>query len=214
MHADHRAPCGPGLQRRGAQAAGRPPCVTGLCARSKGSGRWANSRSAKKAAAESPAPPLPGGSPPPALSQGLQAYFQPAPAREGLPELVSPAPSGGPPGKPGASQRVQGPATESGRTSVTLSRHGPGLGQGGKDPAHGSAEGLHQRFHAAEAGRKGPSTSRMSAASQSPHHSDNALASLGTAVVCFRQTPKGNSTPSCDLSGALPREPRPPPPFL
>lgn len=51
---------------------------------------------------------------------------------------------------------------------MTLSRHGPGLGQGGKDPAHGPAEGLHQRFHAAEAGRKGPSTSRMSAASQSP----------------------------------------------
>lgn len=141
LHADHRAPRGPGPERRGAQAAGRPLCVTGLRARPAGSGQ-ADSESAKKAAAVNPACPPPGGSPPPALTLGLHAYFQPTPAREGLPELVSPAPSGGPPGKPGASQGVQGPATESGRSfSDPVSRHGPELGRGARTPHTGLQRG-------------------------------------------------------------------------
>lgn len=113
-HTDHRAPRRPGQERRGAQEA--KAAWAGLhVSRAHAPGPWA--RVGRLGLVPRPRQPSrrrsePGpsrGSPPPALN------FQHAPAREGLPELVSPAPSGGPAGKPGASSGVQGPVTESGR---------------------------------------------------------------------------------------------------
>lgn len=87
----------------------------GLVRQAQGSGRRANSRSAKRAAAVSPAPPLPGGSRPgphPGVARPLPACS----SSGGPPCACLTSTIRRPPGKPGASQGLQGPATESGRS--------------------------------------------------------------------------------------------------
>lgn len=180
MHADHRAPCGPGLERRGAQAAGGLPCH-GLARQAQGLRPGANSRSAKKAAAVSPAPPLPGGSPPPALTLGLHAYFQPAPAREGLPELVSPAPSGG---------HRESQAPPRGFKGQPQSREGasmtprPWAGPGGQGPRTRVCRGAPPAVPCCRSSMEGPLNKQDERCFPVAHHSDDALAITGPLWHC------------------------------
>ena len=144
-HADRRAPRRPGPECRAARGAQEAKAAWAGLHVSRAHAPGPRARVGRLGLVPRPRQPSrrrsepgpSGGNPPPALN------FQPAPAREGLPELVSPAPSGGSAGKPGASSGVQGPVTESGRifSDPVMSRHGPRLGQGGKEPAHGSARG-------------------------------------------------------------------------
>lgn len=127
-------------ERRKQRQPGPASTRHGLTCQARGLGwadlGWSCGRVSQVGCRSEPSPSLGAALPQPSISSLLQV-------REGLPELVSSAPSGGPPRKPGASPGVQGPATELGRifSDPVMSRHGPGLGQGGKDPAHGSARG-------------------------------------------------------------------------
>lgn len=116
-------------------------------------------------------------SPAPSLEQPSPSpQFQPAPGQGGPPELVSSAPSGGPPRKPGASPGVQGPATELGRIFIdpVMSRHGPWLGQGGKGPrTRVCGRGLIQQFRAAG---WAPQQAECELLPRPPHHTGNASA--------------------------------------